>query len=175
MTKEEKLKILLEAEDRALVALSKTEAGDETVDRLLGQINGICFLQDRLGLVNPCTCGGECCGNAEEAPTQETEERPTPAAEPEASKAEEVSTPTSVKAEHKVEKITPPPVKSEPESTLTRDDVIRVLTPVQTSGPDGLIAGVMQEMGFTKLSEIPAGRYKELLDRVEAAMKTEEQ
>jgi len=152
MTKEEKLKILLEAEDRALVALSKTEAGDETVDRLLGQINGICFLQDRLGLVNPCTCGGECCGNAEEAPTQETEDRPTPAAKPEA------------------------PAESEG-AGLTLHVMREKLTRIGNDPkvPDELISGVMQEMGFTKLSEIPAGRYKELLDRVEAAMKTEEQ
>lgn len=157
MQKEEKLKILLEAEDRALVALSKTEAGDETVDRLLGQINGICFLQDRLGLVNPCICGGECCGNAEEAPTQESEELPSPA----------VTNPVPETEE--------PAGEPEPAHTLTKDEVIRILTPIQTTAREGLISGVMNEMGFAKLSEIPATRYRELLDRVEAAVKAEEQ
>lgn len=155
MKKEEKLKILLDAERRTYETLRTVDMGTEQAKNLLEHITSIGWLKHSVS-AGTCTCGGECCGNAEEAPAQEPEELPTPADNPVPETEEHASEP-------------------EPTHTLTKDDVVRVLRPIQNTAPDDLIPGVMKEMGYINLSAIPAARYQELLDRVEAAMKTEEQ
>lgn len=63
----------------------------------------------------------------------------------------------------------PAPAKEDkPEQpTLTKADMIVKLTPHQNNGVD--IGAVMKDMGYAKLSDVPAARYWELLENVQKA------
>lgn len=154
MTKEERLKILSEAEERAYIALSNAEMGAEATTALLEQLSTICFLQDREGIWDVESCCGE-CGKHENStePAEVVETEPVVEEEP-----------TSAPVEPAVHIL---PAENE---TPTKQEVLAVLTPISNSHPDDLIPSVMKSMGFEKLSEIPASRYQELLDKVRAAV-----
>lgn len=53
---------------------------------------------------------------------------------------------------------------------LTKEDMVNLLTPISLSHPN-VVQRAMAEMGFSKLSQIPAERYTELLDKVEEAVR----
>ena len=61
----------------------------------------------------------------------------------------------------------PKPIETPKEPTLTKADMIAKLTPYQSNGVD--IGGVMNDMGYAKLSDVPAARYWELLENVQKA------
>ena len=61
----------------------------------------------------------------------------------------------------------PKPIETLKEPTLTKADMITKLTPYQNNGVD--IGGVMKDMGYAKLSDVPAARYWELLENVQKA------
>ena len=61
----------------------------------------------------------------------------------------------------------PKPIEIPKEPTLTKADMIAKLTPYQSNGVD--IGGVMNDMGYAKLSDVPAARYWELLENVQKA------
>lgn len=61
----------------------------------------------------------------------------------------------------------PKPIETPKEPTLTKADMIAKLTPYQSNGVD--IGGVMKDMGYAKLSDVPAARYWELLENVQKA------
>lgn len=54
--------------------------------------------------------------------------------------------------------------------TLTKTEVLAQLTPISIKY-GSLVADVMNDMGYAKLSQIPAERYGELLSRVEEAVR----
>ena len=162
MTRDEaKLKALQSAETKVYMALADAEAGSETLQHLLEQANNLLYLQDRLkmGAEHECHCGGSCCGNAEVMPDDDA-------------RKEVVITPVADETPEPVENHTqaPEPPAAEP---MTREEVLAILTPISNTAPDDLIPGVMAEMGYHRLSEIPADRYQELIDRVQEAMKGE--
>ena len=61
----------------------------------------------------------------------------------------------------------PKPIETPKEPTLTKADMIVKLTPHQNNGVD--IGAVMKDMGYAKLSDVPAARYWELLELVQKA------
>ena len=62
----------------------------------------------------------------------------------------------------------PKPIETLKEPTLTKADMIAKLTTFQTGGV--AIDKVMESMGYTKLSQVPADRYWELLDLCRKAL-----
>ena len=68
---------------------------------------------------------------------------------------------------------TPAPAP-EPEpvsSTLTKEEVRDKLSTYSNKYDHLDVAAIMSEMGYSKLSDIPATKYSELLEKVEAAVK----
>lgn len=61
----------------------------------------------------------------------------------------------------------PKHIETPKEPTLTKADMIAKLTPHQSNGVD--IGKVMNDMGYAKLSDVPAARYWELLENVQKA------
>ena len=69
------------------------------------------------------------------------------------------------------EQIPESPKVEEPKPTLTKDEVKAKL--LELSGKyDALdVAALMEGMGYTRLSDVPAVKYQELLDKADAAVK----
>ena len=64
-----------------------------------------------------------------------------------------------------------PVSESEPEpdgGTMTKEEVRAKLAALATN-PKVNVAAIMAEMGYAKLSDVPAARYQELLDKANAA------
>ena len=68
-------------------------------------------------------------------------------------------------------KIPEAPKAEEPKPALTKDEVKAKL--LELSGKyDALdVAALMEGMGYTRLSDVPAAKYQELLDKADAAVK----
>lgn len=69
------------------------------------------------------------------------------------------------------EQIPEAPEEEEPKPSLTKDEVKAKL--LELSGKyDALdVAALMEGMGYTRLSDMPADKYQELLDKADAAVK----
>ena len=69
------------------------------------------------------------------------------------------------------EQIPEAPKAEEPKPALTKDEVKAKL--LELSGKyDALdVAALMEGMGYTRLSDVPAAKYQELLDKADAAVK----
>ena len=69
------------------------------------------------------------------------------------------------------EQIPEAPKAEEPKPSLTKDEVKAKL--LELSGKyDALdVAALMESMGYTRLSDVPAVKYQELLDKADAAVK----
>ena len=69
------------------------------------------------------------------------------------------------------EQIPEAPKSEEPKPALTKDEVKAKL--LELSGKyDALdVAALMESMGYTRLSDVPADKYQELLDKADAAVK----
>lgn len=175
MTNEEKLRILLDREARACGLLRKleptsvefatcldafcrcmrarTEITMESIDAQLNRGEELKGITD-FGVGDAPGAPGHSKPNDEDAadacdPAPETE-LPKPEA-----KEEEAATPAT---------------NEEPQPTLTKAEVLAQLTPISIKY-GSLVADVMNDMGYAKLSGIPAERYGELLDKVEEAVR----
>ena len=73
--------------------------------------------------------------------------------------------------EPQTEQIPESPKAEEPKPALTKDEVKAKL--LELSGKyDALdVAALMEGMGYTRLSDVPADKYQELLDKADAAVK----
>ena len=72
---------------------------------------------------------------------------------------------------HAAEQFPGAPKDEEPKPALTKDEVKAKL--LELSGKyDALdVAALMESMGYTRLSDVPAAKYQELLDKADAAVK----
>ena len=96
-----------------------------------------------------------------EAGGNEAVEAEEPAAEPVESSAE-------AKSEDAAPSDEPSAANEEPSKPYTKEEVTAILTDLRNNhGVD--IAAVMQELGFAKLSSVPAERYAELIRKAQAA------
>ena len=149
MTREEKRKILQDAVDTGYAIICNCSGDDLKTDwfgTLLSNIQSMEWLMsDAYGteFTSPGVIAEPDLGvepGAEGEPGV-TEESPEPAPEPE----------------------------PDPQPTYTKDQMVTKLTRyIDEQGVN--VNAVMSEMGFAKLSQIPADRYQELLDKCEAAV-----
>lgn len=142
MTKEEKLKILSEALNRAVRDLDASE-------HLLGK--------DTYYLVRTI-------GDLDLLLRREDSWSPDPTCNPEPHDTAPVEThATEAQAEAN---------EPEPEPGLTKAEMVTRLSELGDACPgDNVIPSVMKSMGYEKLSLVPASQYAKLLEKAEAAVK----
>ena len=176
MTKEEKLAILEDREQCAFETLKRLDPGSaeflqcaESVRRIAGlrfAVNSrTCYVsQDAPSLPdrNPAFVPSAVeLRGAWEAGGNEAVEEAEPPAEPVEPAAEDKSDDAAPWDESSA-------ANEAPSKSYTKEEVTAVLTDLRNNhGVD--IAAVMQELGFAKLSSVPADRYAELVERAQAA------
>lgn len=141
MTKEEKLEILADAESRCYEALKTAAVGSEMRD-VLKDLFEISLLREEDDEQN-APAPAEQSDSPKPAPVPETEQTTTPS---------------------------PSPAKEDkPEQpTMTKAEMVSKLTAFQTNGV--AIDKVMESMGYTKLSQVPANQYEKLLELCQKAL-----
>lgn len=152
MTNEEKIAILRDREDRAYELLRTMEPTDPAF--------GPCFdiaCQCRYRRGDLERIGGGGCDEA--SMTGEKGDKPEAAKQTPPVSPEAEAKPTEAKAA----------APATNETALTKADVLAKLTPISMQY-DKLVPAVMSDMGYAKLSQIPAERYGELLSKVEEAV-----
>lgn len=173
MTNEEKLKILLEREDRAYELLRTLEPTDSAFNICVDNASRCYYLRVVLAPDYPLAQpGNEGVGPAPEA-EQPQAEPADPAAtwEPGGGEAvEEEPAPAGAPAQEEEEAEAESPATNE-EPQLTLNDMRDKLTPISIKYGNDLVAEAMNEMGYAKLSGVPAERYGELLKKVEEAVR----
>lgn len=167
MTREEQIRILTEARERAFKQIDLTEGcemGSEDFVRLLRAVR-------ELGWMATPHCDFPVLESGHNAPEEADESKrnlPNVRIERVGNQvlAEIVDEP--VVAEVKIT----PVVEAEPEKpTMSKEEVRDKLSTYSNKYDHLDVAAIMSEMGYSKLSDIPAVRYAELLEKVEAAIK----
>lgn len=180
MTNEEKLQILLDREERAYELLRKLEPTDpafgtcldnsrrcmyarseivmESIDAQLGRGEELKGITD-FGVGDAPGAPGHSKPNDEDAADAADACDPAPAQEPETEQA---------KPEAKKEAAAP---ATNDAPQLTQVEVRDRLSAASIKHGSEVVTGAMAEMGFSKLSQIPAERYAELLDKVQEAVR----
>ena len=188
MTNEEKLKLLLEREERAYELLRTLEPTSEAFSICVDNARRCYYLRT---VLDPDYLTGPLCGESamyapevEEGKDEELkgitdrgvgDEPGHPGAatwEPGGGEAvEEEPAPADAPAQEEAgAEAESPATNEEPQPTLTKTEVLAQLTPISIEYGN-LVADVMNKMGYTKLSQIPSERYGELLKKVEEAVK----
>lgn len=168
MTDEQKLEILEERERYAFGVLQSLEPTTNEFMCCMESIRQVQHLAFKMKL------------NKDSAGRIKTEPEPDPAAdvaprgtwETGGNEAVEAEEPAESSAEAKSEDAAPSDEPSaaneEPSKPYTKEEVTAILTDLRNNhGVD--IAAVMQELGFAKLSSVPAERYAELIRKAQAA------
>lgn len=168
MTDEQKLEILEERERYAFGVLQSLEPTTNEFMCCMESIRQVQHLAFKMKL------------NKDSAGRIKTEPEPDPAAdvaprgtwEAGGNEAVEAEEPAESSAEAKSEDAAPSDEPSaaneEPSKPYTKEEVTAILTDLRNNhGVD--IAAVMQELGFAKLSSVPAKRYAELIGKAQAA------
>lgn len=179
MTNEEKLQILLDREDRAYELLRTLEPTDPAFGICLDNSHRCMYVRSEIVMADvdeqlrddaadPAPeAEQEIAGirEAHELPKEDTDEElkgitdygvgdePGHPGEPVQEKAEDKAPATNEAA------------------NLTLNDMRDKLTPISIKYGNDLVAEAMNEMGYAKLSGVPAARYGELLSRVEEAVR----
>lgn len=147
MTKEEKLKILEEAEDRCYEAL-KTVAPDEHMRRIMENLSSLQwwaeFIRNPPAINFPAVPVPEPDANKDEVAPAKEPVKPDPIEEPQTTEAPGEEEPK-------------PPTKELVRAKLATYQVQANLD----------VATLLQGMGYSKLSEVPASRYWELLEQAQ--------
>lgn len=173
MTNKEKLQILLDREERAYELLRKLEPTDPAFGTCLDNSHRCMYVRSEIVMADAdeSQCG-EGVWPAPEADQEITDireahelpEEGTDACDPAPAQEPETEQP---KPEAK-EEAAAPATNDAPQ--LTKADMVNRLTPISLSHPN-VVQRAMAEMGFSKLSQIPAERYGELLGKVEEAVR----
>ena len=142
MTREEQIRILTDAQERAFKQIDQTkgcEMGSEEFSRLVSVANQLSW---------------------------EIRDQVFPA------EVEVAGAPEQVQPEPAEPETAPEEVQPEPKQNLMSKEDVRDKLSTYSNKYDHLdVAAIMSEMGYSKLSEIPATRYAELLEKVETAVK----
>lgn len=196
MTNEEKLKILLDREERAYELLRTLEPTDPAFGTCLDNSRRCMYARSEITMDD---VDRQLCNEMfEPAPEAEQEITGIRAVQklPEEGKDEELKgitdrgvgdepghpgaatwtpggggdehAPAPASAQEKAEDNAPATNEA---ANLTLNDMRDKLTPISIKYGNELVAGAMNEMGYAKLSGIPAERYGELLSRVEEAVR----
>lgn len=173
MTNEEKLKILLDREERAYELLRKLEPTDPAFGTCLDNSHRCMYVRSEIVMagIDEQLCG-EGVGPAPEA-EQPQPDPADPASEATEEPVEEDASPADAPVQEEEEagvEAESPATNEDPQPTLTLDDMRDKLTPISIKY-GSLVADVMNVMGYAKLSQIPAKRFAELLSKVEEAVR----
>lgn len=174
MTNEEKLKILLDREDRAYELLRTLEPTDPTFGVCLDSARRCMYAQGEIAMasVDEQLCGKTFEPDVEAEQPQAKPDPADPASEVTEEPVEEEPALASADAPAQAEAEAESPATNEdPQLTLTLNDMRDKLTPISIKYGNDLVAEAMNEMGYAKLSGVPAARYGELLKKVEEAVK----
>ena len=148
MTNEEKQKILEAALDRAYEELKTVPSVDMSLketETLLENIGTMEWMVDRFQIKD----------SVEASPVVERPEAPAP-------NVARVDEPVT----H-----APAPAPAPAKATISKEEVRDKLSTYSNKYDSLDVAAIMSEMGYGKLSDIPADRYGELIERVEAHIK----
>ena len=148
MTNEEKQKILEAALDRAYEELKTVPSVDMSLketETLLDNIGTMEWMVDRFQIKD----------SVEACPVVERPEAPAP-------NVARVDEPVT----H-----APAPAPAPAKATISKEEVRDKLSTYSNKYDSLDVAAIMSEMGYGKLSDIPADRYGELIERVEAHIK----
>ena len=153
MTREEQINILVEARDRALKQIDLTEGhemGTEEFQRLI-------YCAEQLRWMAQCH---------EDSVVPEPEQYYEPV-------LEQYDEPEAVLPKVHSERVGNLIVSEvvQPEPTMSKEEVRDKLSTYSNKYDSLDVAAIMSDMGYGKLSDIPATKYGELLERVEAAVK----
>lgn len=170
MTNEEKLKILLEREERAYELLRTLEPTDPAFGTCLDNSRRCMYARSEITMDD--VDKQLCSGMFEPVPeAEQPQPEPDPAAtwEPGGGEAvEEEPAPADAPVQEEAEAESP---ATNEEPQLTLNDMRDKLTPISIKYGNDLVAETMSEMGYAKLSGVPAARYGELLKKVEEAVR----
>lgn len=179
MTNEEKLKILLDREERAYELLRTLEPTDPAFGTCLDNSRRCMYARSEITMddVDKQLCSEmfepvpeaeqEITGirEAHELPKEDTDEELKGITDyGVGDEPGHLDAPVQEKAEDKAS-------ATNEAANLTLNDMRDKLTPVSIKYGNDLVAEAMNEMGYAKLSGVPAERYGELLSRVEEAVR----
>ena len=146
MTNEEKQKILEEALCKAYKTLDEAYAPDfaaKEIETLLDNISTMEWMVDRFQIKD----------SVETCPVVERPETPAP------------------NVDRVDEAVNPAPAPAPGKATMTKEEVRDKLSTYSNKYDSLDVAAIMSEMGYSKLSDIPAERYGELIEHVESHIK----
>lgn len=168
MTNEEKLQILRDREDRAYELLRTLEPTDPAFGTCLDNSHRCMYVRSEIVMADV----DEQLRDGVDGPAPEAEQpQADPAAtwEPGGGEAvEEEPAPVDAPVQEEAEAESP---ATNEEPQLTLNDMRDKLTPISIKYGNDLVAEAMNEMGYAKLSGVPAARYGELLKKVEEAVR----
>lgn len=174
MTNEEKLKILRDREERAYELLRTLEPTDPAFGTCLDNSHRCMYVRSEIVMADVDEqLRSEGVGPAPEAEQPQAEPDHAATWEPGGGEAvEEEPAPASADApaQEEAEAEAESPATNE-EAQLTLNDMRDKLTPISIKYGNDLVAEAMNEMGYAKLSGVPAARYGELLRKVEEAVR----
>ena len=159
LTKREKLIILATLEDKAFEGLSEVDASSSEVQALISAVHAVRQTAELVAYTDDLAKMLDALDGAEEqAPGQVTFDDVAPI------------TPTATtEAKENTEAVdAAPDAKAETESAMSKAEMRTALSKLSGKGVD--VPAVLQQMGYTKLSDVPAEMYAELLARAEGAM-----
>lgn len=176
MTNKEKLQILLDREERAYELLRKLEPTDPAFGTCLDNSHRCMYVRSEIVMadIDESLCG-EGVGPAPEADQEPGTEQPKPeegtdACDPAPAQEPEPEPETETEQPKPETKKGAAATATNGAPQLTKEDMVNRLTPISLSHPN-VVQRAMAEMGFSKLSQIPAKRYTELLGKVEEAVR----
>lgn len=159
LTKREKLIILATLEDKAFEGLSEVDASSSEVQALISAVHAVRQTAELVAYTDDLAKMLNALNEAEEqVPGQVTFDDValiTPTATNEAKENTEAADAA-------------PDAKAETESAMSKAEMRTALSKLSGKGVD--VPAVLQQMGYTKLSDVPAEMYAELLARAEGAM-----
>lgn len=170
MTNEEKLQILRDREDRAYEILRTLEPTDPAFETCLDNSRRCMYVRSEIVMADVDEQLRDGVGEPAPEAEQPQADPADPASEATEEPVEEEPAPVDAPAQDEAEAESPA-TNEEPQLTLTLNDMRDKLTPISIKYGNDLVAEAMNEMGYAKLSGVPAARYGELLKKVEEAVR----
>lgn len=159
LTKREKLIILATLEDKAFEGLSEVDASSSEVQALISAVHAVRQTAELVAYTDDLAKMLDALDGAEEqAPGQVTFDDVAPI----------MPTATNEAKENTEAADAAPDAKTETTPIVSKAEMRTALSKLSGKGAD--IPAVLQQMGYTKLSEVPTEKYAELLAKAEEAV-----
>lgn len=159
LTKREKLIILATLEDKAFEGLSEVDASSSEVQALISAVHAVRQTAELVAYTDDLAKMLDALDGAEgQAPGQVTFDDVAPI----------TPTATNEAKENTEAADAAPDAKTETTPIVSKAEMRTALSKLSGKGAD--IPAVLQQMGYTKLSEVPTEKYAELLAKAEEAV-----